>query len=100
MKKLFVFLFVVAALLSMTACGEDSSAVPAVALTDVAADAVPDPEIVPADISEVAVASEEMILVQPAGGPMDQPASGEPADVPSAEDASPADGSDALDTEE
>lgn len=95
MKKLFVFLFVVAALLSMTACGEDSSAVPAVALTDVAADAVPDLEIVPADINEVAVASEEMLLVQPAGGPMDQPASGEQADIPSVEEAAPADAPDA-----
>lgn len=86
MKKLYLFLFA-ACLLSLAACSNDEdTAAPLVALPDVAAEAVPVDEIVPADINEVAIATEEMILAQPMEVPMPQPPSGEPFAEP-AEDA-------------
>ena len=79
MKKLFMFLFVVSILLCLAACGSSEEDVNThVSLTDVAAEAVPADEIVPADVNEVAVATEEMILVQPMEQPAG-PASGEPS---------------------
>ncbi len=82
MKKLFLFLFA-ACLLSLAACSNDEdTAAPLVALTDVAAEAVPVDEIVPADINEVAIATEEMILALPMEVPLPQPPSGEPIAVP------------------
>lgn len=90
MKKLFAFVFAASILLCLAACGsatEDTG--PHVSLTDVAAEAVPADEIVPADVNEVAVASEEMLLSQPMDAPMDapmeqpaEPAFGDPSSEP------------------
>lgn len=89
MKNLYSFLLVAVILLCLAACGQtDDTASPQIALTDVAAEAVPANELAPADVSEVAVASEEMILAQPMDAPVAQPASGEPA----AETDTPAEG--------
>lgn len=91
MKNLSAFLFAVSILLCLTACGKtEVTAVPPVALTDVAAEAVPVDEIVPADVNEVAIATEEMILAQPMEAPMAQPASGDPSAEPVTETDAPA----------
>lgn len=91
MRKLLAFLFVIAILLCLAACGDaEDTAAPHVALTDVAAEAVPADGIVPADVNEVAVATEEMILAQPMDAPMAQPASGEPYADPAEETDTPA----------
>jgi len=87
MKHLISLILAATMLLCLAACGNaEDSAAPHVSLTDVAADAVPADEIVPADIAEVAAATEEMILAQP----MEQPAfnvpSSEPAEPPTAEE--------------
>lgn len=94
MKKLFAFLFVASILLCLVACGgaeEGTSSY--VSLTDVAAEAVPADEIVPADVNEVAAVTEEMLLAQPMDSPMEQPVgpvSGEPSSEALEETTAPA----------
>ena len=89
MKKLFLFLFA-ACLLSLAACSNDEdTAAPLVALTDVAAEAIPADIIVPADVNEVVIATGEMILTQPVEAPLPQSASGEPSAEPAAETTAP-----------
>lgn len=86
MRKLLAFLLVAGILLCLTACGQtDDATAPQVALTDVAAEAVPADELAPADVNEVAVATEEIILAQPMEAPMPQPASADPSAEPAAE---------------
>ena len=90
MKKHLSILLAALMCLCLAACGntgEDTNS--HVSLTDVAADAVPADEIAPADVSEVAVASEEMILVQPMEQPTG-PAFGEPSSEAVEETTAPA----------
>jgi len=89
MKKLFVFL-ILANLLCLAACGRsDKESSTYVSLTDIAAEAVPTEEIVPADVNEVAIATEEILLAQPIEFPAEQP-SGEPSYDPAEEAPAPA----------
>lgn len=90
MKNFFFILSVVGILLSLAACSNDEdTAVPLVALTDVAAEAIPTDKIVPADVNEVVIATGEMILTQPVEAPLPQSASGEPSAEPAAETTAP-----------
>lgn len=87
MKHYFPLILVVAMLLCLAACGSaEDSATPHVNLTDVAADAVPASEIVPADINEVAAATEEIILAQPMEPPAFGAPSSEPVEAPAAQE--------------
>lgn len=72
MKHIIALIFAALLLFCLPACGStEEDTAPYVALTDVAAEAVPAEGLAPADVSEVAVASEEMILPMPEAQPMD-----------------------------
>ena len=71
MKHMIALIFAAVLLFCLPACGSEEDSAPYVALTDVAAESVPAEGIAPADVNEVAIASEEMILPMAEAQPMD-----------------------------